>query len=309
MKFDTFQHENQVIDNGEQLLNEESSTDFHRAYQVLLEEYKALSKISRRLVRMSDRNEETLREANQQLEIARDTAETAKEETRQFLAMISHELRTPLAILQNEVELLSDGIRQPTSDNLQSLQEEITHFTRLINDMFEISLSDINSLSYEKETIDLQELLDKTVSQFEAMFADKDIIIQQSESDNAMLYWGDSQRIRQVFFNILKNSCNYTNSSGKLRVNCRIVENCYIIEFSDSQPGLTDHALEKIFQRFFRGESSRNRATGGAGLGMAICQNIMLEHKGIIAATHSDLGGICIRLKFPMDEHKNSKLI
>ncbi len=302
MTFDTFQKETKIIAQGESLLKKNQAIDFKDAYGILLTEYKALAKISRRLVRMSDRSEETLRETNEGLKIARDAAEAAKEETRQFIAMISHELRTPLAILQSEVELLSEGIRQPTPEHLASLQDEISHFTRLINDMFELSLSDIHALHFEKAAIDLQSLLQRSVTQFKPMFADKNMTVQMKDAGDAMPFWGDAQRINQVMANVLKNSYHYTDAGGQLQISTYVKNDTYGIEFADSSPGLTDQALDKIFQRFFRGESSRNRATGGAGLGMSICQSIMTEHGGKISATHSPLGGICIGLSFPISE-------
>jgi len=214
--------------------------------------------------------------------------------------MISHELRTPLAILQSEVELLSEGIRQPTPENLASLQDEIRNFTRLINDMFELSLSDIHALNFEKDEIDLQSLLQRSVNQFEPLFADKHITVQIQNEGETMPFWGDAQRINQVMANVLKNSYHYTDAGGQLQISTYVKHDTYGIEFADSAPGLTDQALDKIFLRFFRGESSRNRATGGAGLGMSICQSIIAEHGGKISAAHSPLGGIRIDLSFPV---------
>jgi len=304
MEFDTFQNETNIIKIGESLLVDHKDVDFKAQYQELLNAYKALTKTSRRLIRLSDRSEETLRQANEELKRAKEIAEAAKEETREFIAIISHELRTPLAILQNEVELLNEGIRQPTPENLHSLSEEITHFSRLINDMFDLSLTDVNALNYIKENLDLMDLLQKTVAQLQPMLAKKNITLKTMYKEQSMPICGDAQRLRQVFSNVIKNSSNYTNRDGRLLINTDSTEHHYIIEFADSAPGLSDQALNKIFNRFFRGESSRNRSTGGAGLGMAICKGIMIEHQGEISAHHADLGGILIRLTFPQQKHE-----
>ena len=202
---------------------------------------------------------------------------------------------------KSEVELISEGIRKPSQENLASLQDEINHFTRLINDMFELSLTDINALNYQKDHFDICDVLLKTVDQFEPLFIDKNIQIHIMNTDDEMRFYGDSQRIRQVITNILKNSCNYTDHGGQIRINSNREAEHFVVEFSDSAPGLSDEAIEKVFQRFFRGENSRNRTTGGAGLGMAICESIMTEHKGKISANHSDLGGISVRLYFPIN--------
>ena len=177
MEFDTFQTETKIIETGESLLADNEGVNFKAQYRELLNAYKTLTKTSQRLIRLSDRSEEALRQANEELKRAKEVAEAAKEETREFIAIISHELRTPLAILQNEIELLTEGIRQPSPENLQSLGEEISHFSRLINDMFELSLTDINALNYLKENLDLMDLLQKTVAQLQPMLAKKNITL------------------------------------------------------------------------------------------------------------------------------------
>ena len=301
MGFDTFEDETKVINQAQANLENAEIGDFKPHYQDLLTAYQDLTKISRRLVRMSDRSEEALRDANEELKIARDAAEAAKEETKEFIAMISHELRTPLAVLQSEVELISEGIRQPNEENLQSLQDEVSHFTRLINDMFELSLTDIHALNCVKEESDLLEILRISLQQFEPMFAEKSIQLNFNPNDIDQISANvDQQRIKQVFTNILKNSRNYTDAGGQIQVSVVKTASEAIISFADSAPGLDEKGLQKLFNRFFRGESSRNRATGGAGLGMAICKGIMEAHQGRIDADQSELGGVLIQLRFPL---------
>ncbi len=170
--------------------------------------------------------------------------------------------------------------------------------------MFELSLTDINALNYLKENLDLMGLLQKTVTQLQPMLSKKDITLNTLYKKQPMPIYGDAQRIRHVFSNVIKNSGNYTNKDGQLLISTDSTEHHYVIEFADSAPGLSDQALNKIFHRFFRGESSRNRSTGGAGLGMAICRGIMIEHQGEMSAHHSNLGGILIRLIFPQKKHE-----
>lgn len=300
MGYDTFQDETKIIEQAEANLESVEAGDFRAHYQQLVSDYKDLTKTSRRLVRMSDRSEEALRQANEDLKIARDAAEAARQETREFIAMISHELRTPLAVLKSEIELLSEGIRQPDEKSLNSLSEEVTHFSHLINDMFELSLSDISSLNYHEEQCDLGEILAKTVEQFEPQFAEKNIqVTLHGYQEDQTPFTGDAQRLKQVFNNILKNSCHYTDPNGQLAVSLTSSKDSYQIDFADSKPGLDPAGIDKLFNRFYRGESSRNRATGGAGLGMAICQSITNHHGGTISAHTSDLGGLLIRLVFP----------
>lgn len=300
MGYDTFQDEKKVIEQAEVALEASEIEDFRPHFQQLVADYKDLTKTSRRLVRMADRSEEALRQANEDLKLARDAAEAARQETREFIAMISHELRTPLAVLKSEIELLSEGIRKPDEKSLNSLGEEVTHFSHLINDMFELSLSDISALNYLEEECDLGNTLAKTLEQLEPQFTEKNIEVTLSGyQPDQTPFEGDAQRLKQVFSNILKNSCHYTDPEGQLQVTINSDDEQYLIEFSDSKPGLDQTGVDKLFNRFYRGESSRNRATGGAGLGMAICQSITAHHGGAISAHTSPLGGLLIRLVFP----------
>jgi len=307
MTFDTFQDEIQVVKSAEALLKSPEEVDFQAEYKKLIGDYKNLTKVSRRLVKMSDRSEESLRDSNEQLQIAKEAADASREETRQFIAMISHELRTPLAILKSEVELLCVGIRKPNTENLDSLSEEVDHFSRLINDMFELSLTDINALNYQKEECDVVDLLTRTTQQFSSIFVEKKLALEFDAPKNTIVIHMDEQRIKQVFGNIIKNSGNYTDSGGKLVVSMRteMVEESKqcIIEFSDTAPGLDDDGISKIFNRFYRGERSRSRSTGGAGLGMSICKGIMKVHKGSISAQHSNLGGVTIVITLPITKN------
>mgnify|MGYP000544722994 CR=1 FL=1 len=301
MDYDTFQDELHVINTAESLLEAPSEVDFKSEYANLLQSYKDLTKISRRLIRMSDRSEEALREANSELRTARDIAEAAKAETREFIAMTSHELRTPLAVLKSEIELLSEGIRQPNKKNLHSLSDEVDHFSGLINDMFELSLTDINALSFKDHEIDIADLLEKSVAHFQPLFKEKAIEIQFEKTKHPITLNIDGQRVKQVFGNILKNSYHYTDTGGKLLVRILQLDNAVQLDFSDSAPGLNDEGLNKIFNRFFRAEGSRNRSTGGAGLGMAICKSIMENYNGSISAQHALQGGVSIQLQFPLN--------
>jgi two-component system sensor histidine kinase BaeS len=121
-----------------------------------------------------------------------------------------------------------------------------------------------------------------------------------------MLIDADEERIHQLFNNLLENSCRYTDSGGKIRVTLVHSENRSIIDFDDSPPAVPDGQLEKLFQRFFRVDGSRNRATGGAGLGLALCREIVLAHGGTVEADHSPLGGLRIRVALPLRSNQES---
>jgi two-component system sensor histidine kinase BaeS len=111
--------------------------------------------------------------------------------------------------------------------------------------------------------------------------------------------FGDPDRLRQLFGNLLDNSLKYTDPGGELNIKAWKDGERVMIDFQDSAPGVPEADLEKLFERLYRVESSRSRATGGAGLGLAICHNIVEAHEGSIIAKPSPLGGVWIRVEMP----------
>jgi two-component system sensor histidine kinase BaeS len=111
---------------------------------------------------------------------------------------------------------------------------------------------------------------------------------------------GDSDRLGQLFGNLLENTLRYTDSPGKLAIHLAPDDGGVRLLWDDSAPGVPDEALERLFERLFRVEVSRDRSAGGAGLGLAICRHIVAAHGGTITAAHSPLGGLRIAMRLPL---------
>ncbi|QPG28270.1 two-component system sensor histidine kinase BaeS [Pantoea sp. SM3640] len=214
---------------------------------------------------------------------------------RAFMADISHELRTPLAILRGELEAMQDGVRKLTPDAIASLQSEVVVLTKLVEDLHQLSLSDVGALAYRKQATDLVQLLEVTAGSFAERYRAHSLTLKLNLPDNAP-FFGDPDRLMQLFTNLLENSLRYTDSGGRVEVTLKYEAPHWHIEFDDSAPGVDREHQVQIFERFFRTEGSRNRASGGSGLGLAICKNIADAHGGDIHAAHSDLGGLKIAL-------------
>lgn len=229
------------------------------------------------------------------------TLEKNEETRRQWVADISHELRTPLAILRGEIEAIMDGVRQPTPQTIQSLHAEALHLGRLVDDLYQLSLSDVGALTYRKSELELGELLSETVEAFRPEFSSKGISIAENIAEPADdVVFGDPERLRQLFSNLLKNSLKYTDPGGRLSMDLRSDNGMVTVDFQDSAPAVPAEELERLFERLYRVDSSRNRSTGGAGLGLAICRNIVEAHAGTITAQPSSLGGLWIRIELPL---------
>lgn len=222
---------------------------------------------------------------------------------RQWIADISHELRTPLTILRGELEAAQDGIRPLNPESLNSWHQEVLHLNTLVNDLHELSMSDLGALVYEKGSVDLTALLNQSIELHQNLI-DKhhlkvNIKIAALKSKKKISVFGDPNRLKQLFANLLQNTCRYTDDGGQLKIQIKEYPDKIVINWIDSEPGVSDDDLQSLFTRLYRVESSRNRQSGGSGLGLAICKNIVEAHEGTIAAQHSELGGLKLSIEIP----------
>jgi two-component system, OmpR family, sensor histidine kinase BaeS len=229
------------------------------------------------------------------------TLEKHEKERRQWVADISHELRTPIAVLQGEIEALLDGIHTATPETIGSLHAETMRLKRLVEDLYQISLSDLGALTYRKENLDLLEVLGDSLESYRAKFSRKGIYLKENiYRESKVTIFADRERLKQLFANLLENSWRYTDPGGALEIRITVSGDFITIEFQDSQPGVSAQDMERLFERFYRVEGSRNRSSGGAGLGLTISKKIVDAHEGIISAHPSALGGLLIRICLPV---------
>ena len=221
----------------------------------------------------------------------------------QWGADIAHELRTPISILNGEIQALQDGVRQPGPETLASLQVECARLAALVEDLYDLSLSDAGALSYRFESLDLAELLRDAVTAQENSMREAGLELSLAlPSTLPMTVRGDRQRLAQLFGNLLGNARRYTDAPGRVRVEVAREAASWRITLDDTAPGVPADALERVFDRLYRVEPSRSRAFGGAGLGLSICRNIVDAHGGRIDASASPLGGLRISVLLPAGE-------
>lgn len=220
---------------------------------------------------------------------------------RDFVADISHELRTPLAILKGELEAIQDGIRKPDTAAIMSLQTETQALSQLVDDLYQISLSDVGGLRYNMAAVDLNICMTRVVQMFQERLDAKHHQFTLTLPNPAVIMYADERRLTQLFKNLMENTLRYTDANGIVKLNVSANKKEVLISLQDSAPGVSDAELPKIFERLYRVESSRNRATGGAGLGLPLCQTIVQAHGGKIHAQHSALGGVQIDIVLPLN--------
>jgi two-component system sensor histidine kinase BaeS len=209
-------------------------------------------------------------------------------------------MRTPLSVLKVQIEAMQDGIRPANHENLALLYEKTLGLSNLIDDLFELSLSDVGALTYHKHAISLAPLLKTCIEHFQVKAQAAGLTLQDNIDANLnVLVMADTNRLQQLFSNLLENSIRYTDAGGVIEVNINTSDTWIQVTLDDSPPGVAPEQQEKIFERLYRLENSRSRATGGAGLGLAICKNIVSAHQGKITARTSPLGGLQIYIELP----------
>ncbi len=227
-----------------------------------------------------------------------DTLEKNRSARQRWMADIAHELRTPVTILKGEIEALADGVRQADERMSASLREEIDQLSALIDDLQTLALSDAGALHMQKNPLNLSNLVGQSVDSFQHRLEARQIQV-DVELAHDVIIPADQPKIRQVLNNLLENSSRYVVEAGKVKVSLRQNQAEAELLLEDSGPGLEEEQIARLFERFYRVENSRSRASGGTGLGLSICKNIVEAHGGSIRAEHSALGGLKIRIVLP----------
>ena len=251
-------------------------------------------------VRLPVVSSDELGQLTQDFNLLAEALEENETDRKQWVADISHELRTPLSILRGEIEALQDGIRTATPSQLDSLHGEVLHLVRLVEDLYELSMSDIGALTYRKEPVDFRAIVSDVIELYRPRLAEKGLTLTADLCDRPVILEADAQRLQQLIENLLENSLRYTDAGGALMISLGSDTTTATLQLQDTAPGVSEQELPRLFERLYRVEASRTRGSGGAGLGLSICKNIVHAHGGSIDAKHSELGGIWTTVRLPV---------
>lgn len=219
---------------------------------------------------------------------------------KQLTADVAHELRTPLATIGTHIEAMIEGIWEPTTERLESCYEEISRITNLVKDMERLSKVESDNLKLNIAPVDISNLAEKIKTNFETDIYNKNLDV--SISGKAGIVMADRERISQVMINLLSNAIKYTPESGKIEIILNESQTEMMIQVKDNGIGIPDEQLPFVFERFYRADKSRNRNTGGAGVGLAIVKSIVLAHGGKVEAESKLEEGSVFRVILPKKE-------
>ncbi|TDT57290.1 sensor histidine kinase [Fonticella tunisiensis] len=215
------------------------------------------------------------------------TLEKHEKLRKQLTQDIAHELRTPLTTLQGHMEAMIDGVWDPDEERLRSCHEEIVRISRLVGDIEKLTRYDTNNITLNKTCFDISQVIRGIMLNFQRDFMEKHIEFRYNGSEQ--IVEGDRDKISQVIINLISNALKYTGEGGKVSIILSRKENGVEIKIKDTGTGISEEDLPYIFERFYRADKSRNRLTGGAGIGLTITKSIVEAHGGSIRV-NSKLG-------------------
>jgi signal transduction histidine kinase len=221
---------------------------------------------------------------------------------RNMVADVAHELRTPVSNLRGYLEAISDGVVKPDEAIIRSLNEEAGSLTRLVSDLQELTLADAGKLKMTMQPEDISHIIKETVSAIQAKALSKEQKVTADLADNLPLVEIDALRIKQVLNNLLSNAMAHTGKGGNITVTGRHQDKKLIISVTDTGEGIPPEDLPMIFERFYRVDKSRTRATGGSGLGLTIAKRLVETHGGSIGVTSQQGKGSVFTFSIPIIE-------
>lgn len=230
--------------------------------------------------------------------------ERAEELRQNMVADVAHELRTPLSNLRGYLEALSDGVIEPDEETIGSLSEEAALLSRLVEDLQELSLAEAGKLKLNRRSQDIARLIKKAVAVVRGRAATKGVSL-AVELPELPAVDIDPHRISQVLLNLLENAVAHTAEGGAVTLTAERWGGWVEVSVADNGEGIPAKDLPNIFERFYRVDKSRARATGGSGLGLTIAKRLVEAHGGKIKAQSEPGKGSRFSFTIPVFEESS----
>ncbi|MGL4609193.1 MAG: sensor histidine kinase [Trueperaceae bacterium] len=216
-----------------------------------------------------------------------ETLEKNERERKHMIADIAHELRTPLAIMQARLAAIQDEVLPLNATELERIYKQTELLSRLVGDLRTLSLAEAGRLSLTLQKVDLKLLLEQVIANFESAAKLKGIRV-LLETQGASLVSADSDRLTQIFTNLLDNALRYTPEGGSIILAVSVKAQVVVVSVRDGGPGLSQEALARAFDRFYKGDERSS-----SGLGLAIVKALVTLQKGSVTAkNHPEVGAV-----------------
>lgn len=219
---------------------------------------------------------------------------------RRFVGDASHELRTPLTTIRGFAELYRQGAMTDTETLMNRIEGEASRMGLLVEDLLMLARLD-EQRPLENKPVDLLAVAADSVQAARAIAPDRTVELQMTGGPGLPEVHGDEARLRQVVANLVGNAIKHTPPDAQVTVRVGTTENSAVVEVSDTGQGLSDEDAARIFERFYRADTSRTRETGGAGLGLSIVSALVAAHDGTVSVETSLGQGTTFRVELPRD--------
>jgi len=219
-----------------------------------------------------------------------------------MVADAAHELRTPLSNVKGYLEAIRDGLKEPDAGTIQSLDEEVTLLSRLVDDLQELSLAEAGELTLRCRPEDITGIIERAVAARHPRATAKGISLSADLPDELPRVNVDPDRISQVLRNLLENAVAHTARGGAVSVSAEQQGDRVAVSVTDNGEGIPAEDLPNVFERFYRVDKSRTRATGGSGLGLTIARRLVEVHGGRIEAFSEPGAGSRFTFTIPVAE-------
>ena len=247
--------------------------------------------------RVEERGDDEIRAVAKALNRLAETLQREEELRKESVADLAHELRTPVSGLLGRIEAAQDGVLADEAANLSAMHVEAVRLTQLLDDLSSLAEAERPGLLLSVEPLDLATLAAVQLEAFGEALRDKGISV--SSDLHETIVDGDPRRLEQIVVNLLSNALRYTDAGGRVTLTVRRQGNDALLEVADTGVGMPAVDLPNVFTRFWRGEKSRSRATGGAGIGLAIVHELVRAHGGGVTVESVSGEGSVFRVVIP----------
>lgn len=231
-------------------------------------------------------------------ESSAEKARGSEERMRRFITDASHELRTPLTTIRGFAELYRQGAARDVAMLLSRIESEASRMGLLVDDLLLLARLDVQR-PLEHNQVDLLALASDGVHDARAVDPNRRITMEVLDGPGTPEVLGDEPRLRQVLSNLIANALQHTPASADVTVRVGTEGDDAVLEVADEGPGMSHEDAGRVFERFYRTDSSRARASGGTGLGLSIVDSLVRAHGGVVTVTTAPGEGCCFRVSMP----------